>query len=73
MIKRRKDLEADLPRSFRRCGDKPRVYEDARGELFIVVGGKRRSEADIERIAEDGLALQRASALLMMPAAGGLQ
>jgi hypothetical protein len=72
-MKRRPDLEADLPRSFRRRGDKPRVYEDANGELFIVVGGKRRSEADIARIAEDGLALRRTADFLMMPAAGGVQ
>jgi hypothetical protein len=41
--------------------------------LFIVVGGKRRSEAELVRMAEDGAALQRTAELLLMPVAGGLQ
>jgi len=72
-MKRRKDLEAELPRSYRRRGDKPRVFEDDHGELFLVVAGKRRTEAEIERMAVDGLAIQRTADFLMMPAVGGLQ
>lgn len=50
-MKRRKDLEAELPRCFRRGGDKPRVYEDAHGELLIVVGARRRTEGELLNMA----------------------
>jgi len=68
-LKRRKDLEAELPRSFRRGGDKPRVYEGATGELLIVVGARRKTEAEIERMAAGGLVMR----LLATPAVGGVQ
>lgn len=68
-MKRRKDLERDLPRTFRQGGDKVRVYEENdSGPLFIVVGAKHRTESELL-----GIAKQRASDLLATPAVGGLQ